>query len=149
MAQVSHKIFLVCIFGFLALVVSSAGWIGWRWMETKSDEAACNCGDDPVDAARFAYWNPFRSKVPEQMANDLMQQLKSGKCADIPAMQTYCAKEQRFKVVSWKITGREGGIVRLWVYRTSNGHDLLDDPVWIDVEKEGSSWKVESVSLYY
>jgi hypothetical protein len=149
MIQTRRKILLAFIFGFLAVILAGAGWIGWRWIETKSDEAACDCGDDPVDAERFAYWNPLRSKVPEQMANELMQRLQSGECESIPAMQQYCQREQRFRIVSWKITGRDGGYVRLWVTRTDRGQEDFGDPVGIDVEKHGAAWKVDHVDLYY
>jgi hypothetical protein len=149
MARTQRKIWLCFIFGFVAVVVVSAGWIGWRWIETKSDEAACDCGDDPIDAERFAYWNPFRDRVPEQMANELMRKLQSGECESIPAMQPYCEREQRFRVVSWKIIGRDGGAVRLWVKRTEQGGNAADGPLWVDVEKQGSNWTVDRVDLYY
>jgi hypothetical protein len=57
--------------------------------------------------------NPFRKKVPEQMADELMRRLQSGECESIPAMQSYCERERRLKVASWKITGLDGGEVRL------------------------------------
>jgi len=151
MAQVRRKILLALIIGVVsAPVVAGAGWFGWRWINTASDEAACDCGDDPIDAERIALWNPLRSRVPEQMADALMRKVQSGECESIAAMQPYCERERRFKVVSWKITGRDGGEVRLYVTRTDqDGGNVFDDPVWIDVEKQGTSWKVDHVGLYY
>jgi hypothetical protein len=150
MTRVSRKILLVLTLVVLAPVVAGAGWLGWRWINTASDEAACDCGDDPIDAERFAYLNPFRNKVPEQMADELMRRLQSGECESIPAMQSYCERERRLKVASWKITGLDGGEVGLYVTRTDpDCGNAFSDPVWIDVKKHGALWKVDHVGLYY
>jgi hypothetical protein len=143
-----RKLWLISVSCLLTAVFAAVGWIGWLWLETRSEEAACDCGPNPVDAERFAYWNPLRSKEPERKSNELMRQLQSGECENIPAMQPYCERERRFKIVSWIINGRDGGAVRLWVTRT-DGVQKLDDPVWVYVEKRGSSWKIDKVSLYY
>jgi hypothetical protein len=85
------------------------GWIGWRYIDTKEEEAACGCPEDPIDGPRFGLLSPFRSSESEKAAGAVLQAFQSGRCESVSAALVYCEREERFKIVSWKLTGRTSG----------------------------------------
>ena len=153
MATTKQKVLRTAVFCALFSILAFGGWIGWRYLDTKDQEAACDCGDDPMDGERFELWSPFRDKQSEKAATSVLQAFQSGHCESIPAAQKYCERERRFKVVSWKLTGRsaDGDYVslRYWVMRTAGNSAIFGDNVWVTVQRDGKAWKVTDVSLYY
>lgn len=127
-----------------------AAWIGWRYMETAS--RACEC-EDPVDKPRFALLNPFRDREPERLAFQVIKTIQSGNCRSLPQALQYCQAEQRFRILSWQLTGRssdrDSSTMRFWVIRTQNGQGSFGDPVWVSAQREGRAWKVTNIDLYY
>ena len=134
----------------LTAVLSGAGYIGFRMLETRS--MACEC-EDPMDGERFGTWNPFRDRGAEHAGEQVLQAVRAGKCESVPAMRPYCGMESRLKVVSWKLTGRSsdsGGVqLRYWVIRAEARGAEFGDPVWINVERKDGRWQASSASLYY
>jgi hypothetical protein len=153
MATTRHKILRASILCAILPVVVFAGWVGWRYLETRDEEAACGCPEDPMDGELFGLWSPFRNNESEKVAAEVLQAFQSGNCERIPAASEYCERERRFKVVSWKATGRSSDgrsvSMRYWVTRAESNGANFGDPVWITVQRQGKTWKVESVSLYY
>lgn len=142
---------LSLLLGFALAFICCAAWIGWRYLETKS--MACEC-EDPVDSERFSQVNPFRDRGPERAADEFFREVQSGKCREFTGSVPYCERESRFKIVSWNPTGRvsyaDGSVgMRYWVLRTEGQKDSFGDPVWVDVQRSGESWKVDGISLYY
>ena len=86
----------------LVLLLFSAGWIGFRYLEMKL--SACEC-KDPIHGKRFALWNPIRDRTPERAAIEVLRMLRAGGCNTVPAAAVYCPEEARFKIVSWALTG--------------------------------------------
>ena len=149
MAMIRRKVVFAGVFG---AVLFFGGWLGWRYVETRDEEAACECAD-PTDWERIVLWNPFRDRAPEKAADEVLLAIQSGRCETIAAAQQICERENRFKIVSWKLTGMESGGdsvgYRMWVKRTSDGQDGADGPVWMTVRRQGAAWKVADVSAVY
>jgi hypothetical protein len=152
MAAIKRKVLSWGITGAVLAILLIGGWLGWRYIETKDQEAACECPDS-TDWERIVLWNPLRDRAPEEAADRVLGAIQSGKCGTIVAAQKICDRENRFKIVSWKPTEMESGEdsvgYRFWVKRTSNGHDGADGPVWMTVQRQGAAWKVTDVSAVY
>jgi hypothetical protein len=131
-------------------LASGAGYLGFRYLETKS--MACEC-DDPVDGARFALWNPLRDRGAERAGEAVLRAMQSGACKGWPNAADLCAPEGRFKILGWNLTGRtqQSGSVtlRYWVLRKERDQSDFGDPVWVTVTREGGAWKPANVDLYY
>jgi hypothetical protein len=153
MATTKQKVLRTAVFSSLFAILAFGGWIGFRYLETKDQEAACDCGDDPMDGERFGLWSPFRDKESEKAAAGVLEAFQAGHCESIPAARQYCEREKRFRVVSWKLTGRssdsDGVSFRYWVIRTAGGNEGFGDNVEVTVQRDGKAWKVADVSLYY
>ena len=150
--MIRRKVLVAGVFASLLAVLFFGGWLGWRFIETRDEEAACECAG-PMDWGRIVLWNPFRDRAPERTADQVLTAFKFGRCDTIAAAQQYCERENRFKIVSWKLTGTESDAnsvgFRFWVKRTANGQDGADGPVWMTVQRQGSTWKVTDVSIVY
>ena len=151
MIRPRRKLVLLTVLFVLITTVGFGTWIGFRYVETKS--SACEC-EDPVDGKRFSALNPFRNRAPEKAAIQVLEALQQGRCRSIVAARSYCEAEARYKVKSWRLTGRvpEGNAVayRFWVERTSlNGSDTFGDPVYVWVTRDRATWTVSDVSWYY
>jgi hypothetical protein len=137
---------LVCLFGLIA-ALSTAAWIGFLYLETKS--RACEC-EDPIDNPRFAALNPFRNRAPEKAAIEVVKALQSGRCHAVALEQHYCDED---KIANWKLSGRteKDGIVtiRFWITRVRQDGGSFGDPFWVTVQLQGSSWKVMNIYTYY
>lgn len=153
MAWTRRRMWLVLSACILLPVAGFGSYLGWWYLNTRSMSAACDCGEDPLDGERMALWNPFRDHGPEIAAQQMLRAVQSGNCQSIPAMREYCERENRFKIVSWKLTGRSsdgtGSNLRFWVIRTYQHRETFGDPIWIEIERDPPAWKVTSVSLYY
>jgi hypothetical protein len=143
-------IWKISALGLLVIFCASA-YVWFRYTETAA--SACECGD-PYDKPKLAAINPFRDRAPERAANHLMAELQAGHCLSLPTALQYCGAEKRFKITSWKLTGRipnSGNItMRYYVQRAEQGqHGSFGDPVWITVVRKSSLWEVSNVDLYY
>jgi len=128
-----------------------AGWIGWRYLDTKT--AACEC-EDPVDGPRFALYNPFRNRTPERLAESVMAALPTMNCENVPEPRAQCERGKDFKQLSRKLTGREdyeaGSTIRFWeVMQEQKSGGRFGHPIWINLQRSGNSWKIYSVDTYY
>lgn len=149
MVMTRRKIVFIVILCALLGLLCFAAWIGFRWMETAS--MACEC-ENPMDRERIALWNPLRDREPERVAVQALQDIQSGNCNSVELGQFDCQRELRFKVVSWKATGRsvnhQSVTIRYWVIRSDKGQNF-DDPVWVTLSRNGKTWTVSSIDLYY
>jgi hypothetical protein len=152
MVVIRRKVVFAGVFGAVLTILFFGGWEGWRYFQTREQEAACECGDS-TDWERIVLWNPFRDRAPEKAADQVLLAIQSGQCETIAAARQICDRENRFKIVSWKLTGMEssGNSVgyRIWVKRTSHGQDGADGPLWMTVKHQGAAWKVTDVSAVY
>jgi hypothetical protein len=152
MAAMRRKIVFWGIIEAALAILLIGGRLGWRYLEVKDQEAACDCGK-VTDWERVVLWNPLRDRAPEKAADQVLLTIQSGGCETVVAAQQICERESHFKIVSWSLTGvdSDGDSVgyRFWVKRTSKGLDGADGSVWMTVRREGVAWKVSDVGAVY
>ena len=147
-----HRKLSITVTLTLFLVLLSFGvWIGLRYIETKS--AACDC-DNPMDRDRLALFNPLRNRDAENVAIRVVTAIQAGKCQPVSSTSNYCPETAVSTVASWKLTGRRANAnrmtIRFWVIRPPRPDGkAFGDPLWVNLYREGTSWKVERVDTYY
>lgn len=121
-------------------------------MVRQSDNAACDCIENPLDLAQLESINPLRSRGPEQVASQVLQALRDGKCQSMPATREHCDRESEYRIQSWHVTGRESSnhtvAIRFWVVRHAKD-GIRQDNLWISVVPDKTSWTVSNAGLYY
>jgi len=142
------RFILLCSLG---AILGLGAWVGWHVIETRSD--ACDCMESPYDVPRLALFNPFRPRTPEAIGNSVLKTMQSGHCETIPEADSFCAREKRFTIVGWKLTGRmpdkDGESLRYFVTRKDSDGGSFDDPIGMYIEQNGHTWTLKNIDLYY
>ena len=116
---------------------------------------------DPADGLTVVF-NPMRNRQPERAAAALLRLLKDGKCeevvADTPLEQEYreyiCGKEKMHPLTDWTLVDRTdrffsgGSLLHYKAYRADYPPELYGN-VWINIVKQGGSWKLTNYEAWY
>jgi hypothetical protein len=114
---------------------------------------------DPADGLTVIF-NPMRNRQPERVAAAVLGLLKDGKCeevvSDTPIDQEYreyiCGKEQMHPLTDWTLVDRtdssEGSLLHYKAYRADYPPELYGN-IWINVVKQGDSWKLTRYEAWY
>ncbi len=157
--HVKLKIIAVVVIG---LIVASIAYL----YITRNNAVIYRYGTAEPNA--FLIQNPFRERGPEDEAEKILQELKSGNCeralalpaVDPATIGDRCEKEAAFPMQSWSIEDRQdigNQVILVYkVYRiepSDTGSDrtqIVPRLAWIDVEKAGEDrWRTLSYQTYY
>jgi hypothetical protein len=133
---------------------------------TRNRAVVFRYGDRSSEQNAFLIQNPFRERGPEDEAEKILQELKSGNCdralalpaADPATIGDRCGKEAVSPLQSWSIVDRQdiGGhaILVYKVYRSEHTSPdythVYSSLAWIDVEKAGEArWRAVSYQTYF
>ena len=115
-----------------------------------------------VERSGIVIQNPFRERGPEDRAEQVLQELKDGKCEkaltgleeDASTIAYACEREGQYPLQSWSLADRQdfgSQVVLVYkVYRNDHGDTkALPALAWIDIKKVGEDWRALSYQTYY
>lgn len=111
---------------------------------------------DP-SAGLFVLFNPVRARFPEQAAEGVLRQLRSGKCATALAFvepqrrNDICQRERAYRAVTWTLRDREDrpGRSRLFFSVSRTPLPLTESNVWITVQSSAGRWRPVEFECWY
>jgi len=149
MPRIRHILRWLTGLGLAALFLTGTAWFGLHLLY-EANYAGCDCESDPYDWMRVQVSNPFRDKRPEWIADAAIRKLDEPNCGGLKIRADECQNAQRYKSVSWRLTGRDnekaGSELRFWVVtdQHSFGH-----PLWMFLAHEGGSWTITDIDTFY
>jgi hypothetical protein len=113
----------------------------------------------PTKEPAFSIFNPFRDRGPERSAEEFLELLKAGQCAQAMAAlpvnperrQDTCEREGSYPLASWSLGNRRDEPQKVIMYYRVKRENLNDirGPVWVTVEKQGGRWHVTRYESIY
>lgn len=159
--QTKFKIIAIVVAGLIVVSIS------YLYI-TRNSAVVYRYGDRAAGQNAFIIQNPFRERGPEDEAEKILQQLKSGNCDGALALPAVvpvsigerCEKEAAYPLQSWSIVDRQDiGKQVILVYKVYRGEHTDTGSVrtqavprlaWVDVEKAGEDrWRPLSYQTYY
>lgn len=153
--QKSYKIIIL-----IAMVILAMIWYLYSVRLTKPVLYRYIQQGNPIREPSFSLFNPFRDKIPENVAEKFLEMLKAGKCqqamSNLPVTEAYrkdiCDRENEFALQHWRLKNRsdepEKIVTYYEVHRTTES-DRYQGAAWLKLEKRDTDWVVAGYECYY
>lgn len=143
------------------IVTFAASSVVLYWQRNHRSTIFCGSLDDSIRPRDYCLMNPFRDRTPENLAETILQELRSGNTNIIvPYLNDstgdeknhFLENEEKYRVESWRIADREDSenkiLLRYWVARRNYFDGHLEN-VSFSFERENNEWKLKQFSAIY